>query len=241
MVIPDLDPYSLAAETLLDDIRRTDSPAPLLVGGATAENADTKSGLAGRLPLVVALIVVAMLVLLFAFTGSVVIPLKAVLLNTLSLSATFGAMVYIFQDGHLKWLVGDFTETGYLAAPVPVLVFCLAFGLSMDYEVFLLSRIAEEHRARGVTADAVAYGLERTGRIVTAAAALMAIVCVGLAFSEVAFTKLMGVGLTLAVLMDATVVRGVLVPAFMRLLGTANWWAPAFLRRVHRHIAVREN
>ena len=241
MVIPDLDPYSLAAETLLDDIRRTDSPAPLLVGGATAENADTKSGLAGRLPLVVALIVVAMLVLLFAFTGSVVIPLKAVLLNTLSLSATFGAMVYIFQDGHLKWLVGDFTETGYLAAPVPVLVFCLAFGLSMDYEVFLLSRIAEEHRARGVTADAVAYGLERTGRIVTAAAALMAIVCVGLAFSEVAFTKLMGVGLTLAVLMDATVVRGVLVPAFMRLLGTANWRAPAFLRRVHRHIAVREN
>lgn len=240
-VIPDLDPYSGAAETLLDDIRRTDSPAPLLVGGATAENADTKSGLAGRLPLVVALIVVAMLVLLFAFTGSVVIPLKAVLLNTLSLSATFGAMVYIFQDGHLKWLVGDFTETGYLAAPVPVLVFCLAFGLSMDYEVFLLSRIAEEHRARGVTADAVAYGLERTGRIVTAAAALMAIVCVGLAFSEVAFTKLMGVGLTLAVLMDATVVRGVLVPAFMRLLGAANWWAPAFLRRVHRHIAVREN
>lgn len=240
-VIPDLDPYSQEAAVLLDDIRRTASPAPLLVGGATAENADTESGLAGRLPLVVALIVVAMLVLLFAFTGSVVIPLKAVLLNTVSLSATFGAMVYIFQDGHLKWLVGDFTETGYLAAPVPVLVFCLAFGLSMDYEVFLLSRIAEEYRMRGVTADAVAYGLERTGRIVTAAAALMAIVCIGLAFSQVAFTKLMGVGLTLAVLMDATVVRGVLVPAFMRLLGAANWWAPGFLRRVHRHIAVRED
>ncbi|UFS98673.1 MMPL family transporter [Nocardia huaxiensis] len=239
-VLPDIDPYSPAADTLLEQIRATDSPAPLLVGGATAENTDTKAGLAQRLPLVVALIVIAMIILLFAFTGSVIIPIKAVLLNTLSLSATFGAMVYIFQNGHLKWLVGDFTETGYLAAPVPVLVFCLAFGLSMDYEVFLLSRIAEEYRVRGVTDDAVAYGLERTGRIVTAAASLMAIVCVGLAFSQVSFTKLMGVGLTLAVLMDATVIRGVLVPALMRLLGDANWWAPGFLKRVHHRIAVRE-
>lgn len=239
-VIPDVDPYSPAAAELLDSIRQTPAPQPLLIGGATAENADTKSGLVQRLPLVVALIMVAMIVLLFAFTGSVVIPLKAVLLNTLSLSATFGAMVYIFQEGHLKWLVGDFTETGYLAAPVPVLVFCLAFGLSMDYEVFLLSRISEEYRERGVTADAVAYGLERTGRIVTAAATLMAIVCVGLAFSQVSFTKLMGVGLTLAVLMDATIIRGVLVPALMRLLGEANWWAPGFLRRIHQRVAVRE-
>ncbi|RJO78342.1 MMPL family transporter [Nocardia panacis] len=239
-VLPDLDPYSPAADALLASIRATDSGAPLLVGGPTAENADTKSGLVQRLPLVVSLIVVAMLVLLFAFTGSVVLPVKAVLLNTLSLSATFGAMVYVFQDGHLKWLVGDFTETGYLAAPVPVLVFCLAFGLSMDYEVFLLSRIAEEYRVRGVTADAVAYGLARTGRVVTAAASLMAIVTVGLAFSQVSFTKLMGVGLSLAVLMDATLIRGVLVPALMRLMGAANWWAPGFLRRVHRRIALSE-
>ncbi|MFE6859769.1 MMPL family transporter [Nocardia sp. NPDC057668] len=239
-VLPEVDPYSKDADALLAGIRGIDSPAPLLVGGATAQNADTKSGLAQRLPLVVALIVLAMIVVLFAFTGSVVLPLKAVLLNTLSLSATFGAMVYVFQDGHLKWLVGDFTETGYLAAPVPVLVFCLAFGLSMDYEVFLLSRIAEEYRARGVTSDAVAYGLERTGRIVTAAAALMTIVTAALIFSEVSFMKLMGVGLTLAVLMDATLIRGILVPALMRLMGSANWWAPEFLRRAHRRIAIVE-
>ncbi|MFC6010436.1 MMPL family transporter [Nocardia lasii] len=241
VVLPDVDPYSDEAKTLLDDIRASPAPAPLLIGGATAENADTIASLTDRLPLAITLIAVAMIVLLFAFTGSVIIPVKAVLLNVLSLSATFGAMVYIFQEGHLKWLVGDFTETGHLAAPIPVLVFCLAFGLSMDYEVFLLSRIAEEYRVRGNTADAVAYGLERTGRIVTAAAALMAIVCLGLAFSQVTFTKLMGVGLALAVLMDATIIRGVLVPALMRLLGEANWWAPAFLRRAHSRIAIRED
>ncbi|WP_158675692.1 MMPL family transporter [Nocardia stercoris] len=241
VVMPDIhDPYSPEAHTLLTRIRQLPSPQPLLVSGATAENSDIDDGLTQRLPLVIGLIMVAMLVLLFAFTGSVVIPLKAVVLNTLSLSATCGAMVYVFQDGHLRWLVGDFTATGVLTAPVTVLVFCLAFGMSMDYEVFLLSRITEEYRIRGNTADAVAYGLERTGRIVTAAAALMAMVCVGLAFSHISFTKLMGVGLTLAVLMDATVIRGVLVPALMRLLGEANWWAPGFLRRAHRVIALRE-
>jgi RND superfamily putative drug exporter len=134
----------------------------------------------------------------------------------------------------------DFTPTGTLDINAPILIFCIAFGLSMDYEVFLLSRIKEEHdRGAGTTAS-VALGLERTGRIVTAAAALLAVVFVGLAASDVTFIKLFGIGLTLAVVMDATLVRGLLVPAFMRLAGGANWWAPAPLRRLHERFGIRE-
>jgi RND superfamily putative drug exporter len=180
---------------------------------------------------------------LFLFTGSVVVPLKALVLNTLSLSATFGAMVWVFQDGHLSSVL-NFTPTGYLVANMVILMFCLAFGMSMDYEVFLLSRIREEWERSGRTHDdntrAVALGLARTGRIVTAAAALMAIVFAAMISSKVEFMQLFGLGLTLAVLADATLVRGILVPAFMRLMGRANWWAPGPLARLHDRFGLHE-
>lgn len=237
-VLPEVDPYSDEADRLLDRIRHTPAPGPVLVGGLTAENVDAKDALVARIPLATTVIVIAMFTLLFAFTGSVVLPLKALVLNVVSLSATLGALVFIFQEGHLKWLVGDFTAIGTLAAPVPVLMFCLAFGLSMDYEVFLLSRIIEEYRAHGDTKTAVMYGLQRVGPIVTAAALIMSIVCIAMATSHVSFVKMTGVGLTLAILVDATLVRGVLMPVAMRLLGRANWWAPAPFRSLRSRTVV---
>jgi putative drug exporter of the RND superfamily len=177
---------------------------------------------------------------LFAMFGSLLVPAKAVVLNLLSLTATFGAMVFVFQEGHGSGLLG-FTPTGALLVTMPVLMFCIAFGLSMDYEVFLLSRIKEQHDGGAGTTESVATGLEQTGRIVTAAAALLAIVFVAFATSGISFMKLFGVGLTLAVLMDATLIRGVLVPAFMRLAGEANWWAPRPLRRLHDRFGISES
>jgi len=229
-VLPDVDPYSEDADRLLEQIRHTPAPAAVLVGGLTAENVDTKDALVARIPLAAMVIALTMFALLFAFTGSVVLPLKALILNLISLSATLGAMVFIFQEGHLKWLVGDFTAIGTLAAPMPVVMFCLTFGLSMDYEVFLLSRITEEYRVHGDTNAAVMYGLQRVGPIVTAAALVMSIVCLAMAASQVSFIKASGLGITLAILIDATLIRAVLLPAAMRLLGSANWWAPAPFR-----------
>jgi putative drug exporter of the RND superfamily len=238
-VLPDVDPYSDAAHLLLDQVRQTPSPGPVHVGGLTAENSDTKDALLERVLLAAALIVVAMFGVLFAFTGSVVLPLKALVLNVVSLSATLGAMVFVFQEGHLKWLVGDFTVTGTLATPTPILIICVAFGLSMDYEVFLLSRITEEYRAHGDTNLAVMSGLQRVGPNVTAAALIMSIVFIAMATSQVSFIKSLGVGLTLAILFDATLIRTVLMPAAMRLMGRANWWAPRWRRRPARPL-VRE-
>ena len=238
-VLPDVDPYSDAAHLLLDQVRGTPSPGTMYLGGLTAENFDTKDALLERVPLAAGLIVVAMSGVLFAFTGSVVLPLKALVLNIISLSATLGAMVFIFQEGHLKWLVGDFTVTGALATPTPILIICLAFGLSMDYEVFLLSRITEEYRAHGDTNLAVMSGLQRVGPIVTAAALIMSIVFIAMATSQVSFIKSLGLGLTLAILFDATLIRAVLMPAAMRLMGRANWWAPSWRRRRAR-LSVRE-
>jgi RND superfamily putative drug exporter len=173
-------------------------------------------------------------------TGSVVVPLKALVLNVLSLSATFGAMVWIFQEGHLSNLL-NFTATGSLDSSNPILMFCIAFGLSMDYEVFLLSRIKEEHDRTGDNISSVAIGLEHTGRIVTAAAALLAVVFIAFANSDVSFIKMFGIGMALAVIMDATLVRGGLVPAFMRLAGNANWWAPPPLRRFYERYGLKES
>jgi RND superfamily putative drug exporter len=170
-------------------------------------------------------------VALLTLTGSVLAPIKALVLGTLSLTATFGALVYIFQDGHLRWLVGDFTVTHSTAVLNPPLLFCVAFGLSMDYEVFLLSRIKEEHDRGRANADAVATGLQRTGPVITAAAAVMAIVFLGFATSGVTGVKSLGVGLAIAVLIDATLVRAALVPAIMQLAGRFNWWAPRLRRR----------
>jgi putative drug exporter of the RND superfamily len=233
-VLPDVDPYGDAAHRLLDQVRQTQSPGTAHVGGLTAENFDTKDALLERVPLAAALIAVAMLGVLFAFTGSVVLPLKALVLNIISLSATLGAMVFIFQEGHLKWLVGDFTVTGTLPTPTPILIICLAFGLSMDYEVFLLSRITEEYRAHGDTTLAVTSGLQRVGPIVTAAALIMSIMFMAMATSQVSFIKSLGLGLTLAVLFDATLVRAILMPAAMKLMGRANWWAPRWRKRPAR-------
>jgi putative drug exporter of the RND superfamily len=170
----------------------------------------------------------------------VVVPIKAVVLNLLSLTATFGVMVWVFQEGHLAWLVGDPITTGTLDTTTPILMFCVLFGLSMDYEVFLLSRIKEEYDEHGDNTRAVAMGLEKTGRLVSAAAGLLALVFLAFVSSDIAFIKLLGLGTALAVVVDATLVRGALVPAFMRLAGRANWWAPRPLRRLHDRIGLRE-
>lgn len=228
-----VNPDSNAGEDIVRAVRDVPAPAQALVTGLAARNLDSLNALGGLLPVALGLIALSTLVVLFAFTRSVLIPFKALVLNTLSLSATFGAMVWVFQEGHLSSLLGGVGATGYLNASMPVLMFCIAFGLSMDYEVFLLSRIKEEwdrsDRTVAANTAAVATGLERTGRIVTAAAALISIVFIAIATSQVSFIKLFGTGMALAVLMDATLVRGILVPAFMRLAGRANWWAPRWI------------
>ncbi len=228
-----VNPYSSAGQDLVKSVRAVPAPGEALVTGLAARNVDSLNALGGVLPLALGLIALSTLVVLFSFTRSLLIPVKALVLNVLSLSATFGAMVWIFQDGHLSGLLGGVGATGYLNASMPILMFCIAFGLSMDYEVFMLSRIKEEwdRSDRSVAANtaAVATGLERTGRIVTAAAALISIVFIAIATSQISFIKLFGVGMALAVLMDATLVRGILVPSFMRLAGRANWWTPRWL------------
>lgn len=240
-VIPGVESYSPAGERLVRDLRAVDSPlGEVLVDGQAAALVDTKAALAQDLPLALGLIVVATFVLLFLFTGSVVIPLKALVLNLLSLCATFGAMVWVFQQGHLVGLIGDPVVTGTLDTTIPILMFCVLFGLSMDYEVFLLSRIREVYLATGDNTRAVAIGLQRTGRIVTAAAALLAIVFLAFLSSDISFIKLLGLGTALAIVVDATLIRGALVPAFMRLAGDANWWAPGPLRRLHDRIGLSE-
>mgnify|MGYP000113618662 CR=1 FL=1 len=240
-VVPDVVPISTEAETLVHDLRDVESPiGRTLVGGQSAALVDTKASIADRLPLAAGIIAGATFVLLFLMFGSVLVPLKAIVLNVLSLSATFGAMVWIFQDGHGAGLLG-FTATGLTDTTTPILMFCIAFGLSMDYEVFLLSRIKEEHDRTGDNAASVAMGLERTGRIVTAAAALLAVTFIAFATSGISFIKLFGLGLTLAVVMDATLIRATLVPAFMKLAGEANWWAPRWMRWIHDRIGFSES
>ncbi len=226
------EPYSIEGERLAGAVRSVEAPFGVQVTGVSARTADTKQAMAERLPLALAVIVLTTFIALLALTGSVLAPVKALVLNVLSLTAAFGALVYIFQDGHLQWLVGDFTVTGTINVLNPPLLFCVAFGLSMDYEVFMLSRIKEEHDLGKDNADAVATGLQRTGPVVTAAAAVMAIVFLAFSTSAVTGLKMIGVGVALAVVMDATLVRVALVPAFMRLAGRFNWWAPRPLRRL---------
>lgn len=220
-----LDPYSAASTEQLDRLRAVPAPGPVRFGGPAARNADSVHALGARVPLALALIAISMFAVLLIFTRSVVLPIKALVLTVLSLTATFGAMVWIFQDGHLSGALG-FTPTGYLVPTMPILMFCLAFGVSMDYEVFLLSRIREEYLESGETGRSVAVGIARTARIFTAAAALLAIAFVGMVFAHVSFVQLFGLGLTLAVLVDATVIRTILVPALMQTMGRLNWWVP---------------
>jgi RND superfamily putative drug exporter len=185
-------------------------------------------------------ILVSVLVLLFLFTGSVLLPVKAIIMNVLSLSAAMGVLVWVFQEGHLTSLVGDFTGTGSLDTATLVVTAIVAFGLSMDYEVFLLSRIKEEYDRTGDNTSAVAFGLQRSAGIITAAALLLAVVFAAFLPSTLTNIKIMGLGVTVAILLDATVVRILLVPAFMRIAGRANWWAPPALRRVHARFGFTE-
>jgi len=240
-VVPsgEIDPMSLRGEEWVADVRAVSAPVDVLVGGPSADLKDSKTILFNRVPLAFALIALSTFVLLFLAFGSVLVPIKALVINALSLSATFGAMVWIFQDGHFSGVL-DFTATGTLDTSTPILMFCVAFGLSMDYEVFLLSRIKEEYDRTGDNTKSVAVGLERTGRIVSAAAILISVVFLSFATSEVRFIKLFGIGLALAVLMDAFVIRGTLVPAFMQIAGKANWWAPAWMRRIYEWVGLSE-
>ena len=239
-VVPNIDPLSPQGEQLVKNIRATPAPFPFLVAGASAQLVDTKHSVLTRLPFALAMIALATFVLLFMMTGSILIPIKALALNVLSLTATFGAIVWIFQDGHLANML-HFTATGDIDVFTPILMFCIAFGLSMDYEVFLLSRIKEEYDLEHDNEHAVAIGLQKTGRIVTAAALLLAIVFVGIATSDVSLVKTFGVGLALAVLIDAFLIRATLVPAFMRLADHRNWWSPRSLRRWHLRFGIWEN
>ena len=238
-VVPTVEPESPKAETLVKTIRHIAAPFPVQAGGQSAQLVDSKASLFSKLPLALGLIALVTFVVLFLFTGSVVVPAKALVLNVLSLAATFGAMVWVFQEGHLAHAL-NFTPTGTIDTTTPILMFCVAFGLSMDYEVFMLSRIKEEHDRTGDNISSVAIGLERTGRMITALALVIAVVFIAFATSHITFIKLFGVGLAMAVLVDATLVRAALVPAFMRLAGDANWWAPAPLRRLHQRIGISE-
>jgi RND superfamily putative drug exporter len=239
-VVPSVAQVSPRGEQLVKDIRSLDAPFPFAVEGKAAELVDTKEAIFSRLPLALAMISVITFVLLFLVFGSVLVPVKAIVLNMLSLSATFGLMVWIFQEGHLSSVLG-FTANGTLSVTMPILMFCIAFGLSMDYEVFLLSRIKEEYDATGDNEHSVAVGLERTGRLVTAAAALLAVTFMAFGTSQISFIKLFGIGLAVAIVMDATIIRGLLVPAFMRLAGDANWWAPRWMRAIHDRVGIDES
>jgi uncharacterized membrane protein YdfJ with MMPL/SSD domain len=238
-VLPPGDPLSERNREVVRDVREVDAPVPAAVGGAAARFVDQQDTLADYLPLALALLVLTTVVLLFLMTGSVVLPIKALLMNVLTLSATFGLVVLIFQDGRLEGVL-DFESAGGIEATQPVLLFAIAFGLATDYGVFLLSRIKEARDSGLDDREAVAFGVERTGRIVTAAALLFCVAIGAFATSGILFIKLLGIGTALAVAIDATIIRAFLVPALMALLGKWNWWAPAPLARLHARIGVTE-
>jgi RND superfamily putative drug exporter len=217
---------------LVRSIRATGSPSGfhLSVGGATAATVDYADLLYARFPAAATLVVAAIYLILFLSFHSLVLPLKAILMNALSIVASFGALVAIFQDGHLSSLLG-FQPLGFVEASLPIVLFCVLFGLSMDYEVFLLSRVKEAHDQGLDNATSVSLGLQRSGRIVTSAAAIVVLVSLSFAAADIVLIKALGVGTAIAILLDATIVRALLVPATMRLLGHWNWWAPARLQR----------
>jgi uncharacterized membrane protein YdfJ with MMPL/SSD domain len=230
-------PLSPPSEDLVADLRTLEADA--LATGSTAGFVDLKDSLAAHLPLMLAIVVAVTIVLLFAFTGSVVMPVLQILMNLLGLSAVFGILVLIFQDGRLEGLLG-YTGESALDATQPLFLFVVAFGLSTDYGVFLLSRIKEARDRGAPTSDAVAIGLERVGRIATAAAVLFAVAIGAFVTSEMIFIKQLGLGTALAVLIDATIIRALLVPSLMELLGKWNWWAPKPLQRLHARLGLSE-
>ena len=224
-------PRSPDGEKLINALRALPAPQGTLIGGVAADYADSQAGIARTLPWALLWIGIGVLILLFVFTGSIILPIKAVILNFMSLSATMGAITWVFGSGHLKWLVGNFTVTGSLDTSMIVLISVVAFGLSMDYELFLLSRIKEEHDSGRSNVESVATGLQRSARIITAAALLLAVVFAAFLTSGVTSIKTLGFGVALAILIDASIVRAFLVPALMRLFGERNWWAPAWMKR----------
>ena len=230
-VIQSIKPRTPEGEKLIQTLRDLPAPVEVLIGGQAADYADTQAAIKDNLILVIAWIMITIFVLLFAFTGSILLPIKAVLLNFVSLAATIGALTWVFIDGNLKSLLGDFNVNGTIDTNMLVLVSVVAFGLSMDYEVFLLSRIKEEHDAGKSNVDAVALGLQKSARIITAAALILAIVFAAFLTSGVTSIKLLGFGVAFAILIDATLIRALLVPALMRLFGEYNWWAPKALKR----------
>jgi uncharacterized membrane protein YdfJ with MMPL/SSD domain len=235
------DPSSVTARQLVTAVRAVPAPAGshVYVGGVTAQLVDELASLGHTLPWMALVICLATFVLLFLAFGSVVLPVKAILMNALSLSATFGVIVWIFQEGHLSGLL-TFTPTGSIDPAMPILLLAIVFGLSMDYEVFLLSRIRERYDVTGDNAGAIASGLQRTGGLITSLALMLVIVVGAFSASGITFIKLLGVGMIVALIVDATIVRVLLVPATMRLLGRANWWAPGPLGRVYRRYGIRE-
>jgi uncharacterized membrane protein YdfJ with MMPL/SSD domain len=238
-VVPEEGELSASAKRLAEDVRAAPAPFGVQVTGATAGFLDQQSSLGDSLPLALVLLTGSTLVILFLMTGSVVLPVKALVMNVLTLSAAFGLLVLIFQDGRLEGLLA-FEAQGALESTQPILLFAVAFGLSTDYGVFLLTRIKEARDAGAGERESVAIGLERTGRIVTFAALLFCIAIGAFATSEVVFIKELGVGTALAVLIDAFLVRALLVPSLMALLGRWNWWAPRPLARLHARFGVRE-
>jgi putative drug exporter of the RND superfamily len=238
-VVPDGPSEGPVATRLVERIRGLERPVAAGVTGPAAFLVDYRDSLVGRLLYAVALVGLATFALLFLMTGSVVVPAKAIVMNVLSLGASFGALVWVFQDGNLSGLLG-FDPPGMIDITIPVLIFVFAFGLSMDYEVFLLSRIKEAWDQTHDNDRAVALGLQRTGRIVTSAAALIVVVFLGFAAGELLTIKEVGLGMAIAVVLDATVVRMLLVPATMKLVGRWNWWAPPALRRFHDRYGLAE-
>ncbi|MFL5834826.1 MAG: MMPL family transporter [Solirubrobacterales bacterium] len=232
---------SESSQTTVNAIRDLPPPAgaEVLVGGATADFVDFQSSLEQHLPIALAIVIFATLLILFLMTGSVILPIKSLIMNFLNLSAVFGLLVLIFQDGRLEGFL-DYSSPGAIEQTMPILLFAVAFGLSTDYAVFLLSRIKEARDNGASESESVAIGLERTGRIVTAAALLFAVAMGAFATSQIIFIKENGVGTALAVLIDATIIRALLVPSLMELLGKWNWWAPAPLRRLHERWGISE-
>ena len=221
------------------EIRARPAPFPVRVTGQSAALVDQHATLAAGIPPALAILALTTAVLLFAMTGSVVLPLKSLVMNLLTLSAAFGLLVLIFQDGRLEGLL-DYRSQGALESTQPLLLFAIAFALSTDYGVFLLTRIKEYHDAGAPNEEAVARGLERTGRIVTAAAVLFCVAIGSFATSEIVFIKEVGVGTALAVIIDATIIRALLVPSLMALLGRRNWWTPRPLERLHARLRLSE-
>jgi RND superfamily putative drug exporter len=237
--IHNVEPRAIAGQELTADIREVKLDGhQVLIGGTAAIYTDSQDGIVEQLLTVVIWIIAFTLIFMFLFTGSVLLPIKAVLLNILSLGATYGFLTWVFIDGNLKWLLGDFFITGTVDTSSIVLIAVVVFGLSMDYELFLLSRIKEQHDAGMSTVESVAVGLQRSGRIITAAALVLAFSFIAFATSSVTIMKMLGLGIAFAILLDATIIRALLVPALMRLFGDLNWWAPKWMKAIYHKLGL---